>query len=62
MLKINYNKLFIHLALIACALVFILPFLWVLAASAMIIPPILIMFFFAQKTFVEGIALSGMKE
>jgi multiple sugar transport system permease protein len=33
-----------------------------MAASAMIILPILIMFFFAQKTFVEGIALSGMKE
>jgi multiple sugar transport system permease protein len=33
-----------------------------MAASAMIILPILILFFFAQKTFVEGIALSGMKE
>jgi multiple sugar transport system permease protein len=33
-----------------------------MAASAMIILPILIMFFFAQKTFVEGIALTGMKE
>jgi multiple sugar transport system permease protein len=33
-----------------------------MAASAMVILPILIIFFFAQKTFVEGIALSGMKE
>jgi len=33
-----------------------------MAASAMVILPILIMFFFAQKTFIQGVALTGLKE
>ncbi|OGX33477.1 MAG: hypothetical protein A3F87_02125 [Omnitrophica WOR_2 bacterium RIFCSPLOWO2_12_FULL_51_24] len=33
-----------------------------MAASAMVILPILVMFFFAQKTFIQGIALTGLKE
>ena len=33
-----------------------------MAASAMVILPILIMFFFAQKTFIQGVALTGIKE
>jgi len=33
-----------------------------MAASAMVILPILIMFFFAQKTFIQGISLTGLKE
>jgi multiple sugar transport system permease protein len=33
-----------------------------MAASAMVILPVLILFFFTQRTFIEGIALSGLKE
>ena len=33
-----------------------------MAASAMVILPILIMFFFAQKTFIQGVTLTGLKE
>ncbi len=33
-----------------------------MAASAMVIMPILIMFFFAQKTFIQGVTLTGLKE
>lgn len=32
-----------------------------MAASAMVILPILIMFFFAQKTFIQGVTLTGLK-
>ncbi|WP_105615366.1 carbohydrate ABC transporter permease [Vallitalea okinawensis] len=32
-----------------------------MAASTMVILPVIIIFFFAQKYFIEGIALSGMK-
>lgn len=32
-----------------------------MAASTMVIMPVIIIFFFAQKYFIEGIALSGMK-
>ena len=33
-----------------------------MAASAMVLLPILILFFFAQKTFIQGVALTGLKE
>ncbi len=33
-----------------------------MAASAMVILPILVLFFFAQKTFIQGITLTGLKE
>jgi multiple sugar transport system permease protein len=33
-----------------------------MAASALATLPILALFFFAQKTFIQGIALSGLKE
>jgi multiple sugar transport system permease protein len=33
-----------------------------MAASAMVILPIMIMFFFAQKTFIQGVTLTGLKE
>lgn len=33
----------------------------VMAASAMMVIPIIVLFFFTQKTFIEGISLSGMK-
>ena len=32
-----------------------------LAASAMFITPVIILFFFAQKVFIEGVALTGIK-
>ena len=32
-----------------------------MAASCMVILPVIIIFFFAQKYFIEGIALTGMK-
>jgi multiple sugar transport system permease protein len=34
---------------------------WIMAATVMSILPILILFFFAQRTFIEGIALTGLK-
>lgn len=33
-----------------------------MAASTMVILPVLILFFFTQKTFIQGITLSGLKE
>ena len=32
-----------------------------MAASVLVILPVLMLFFLAQKTFVEGIATTGMK-
>jgi multiple sugar transport system permease protein len=32
-----------------------------MAASTMMITPILVVFFLAQKYFIQGIALTGMK-
>lgn len=32
-----------------------------MAASTMVILPVIVIFFFAQKYFIEGIALTGMK-
>ncbi len=34
---------------------------WIMAATVMSILPIIVMFFFAQRTFIEGIALTGLK-
>ncbi|MBX3011381.1 MAG: carbohydrate ABC transporter permease [Caldilineaceae bacterium] len=36
-------------------------FAWIMAATCMSVLPIMILFFFAQRTFIEGIALSGLK-
>lgn len=33
----------------------------VMAASSLMVIPVIIMFFFAQKSFIEGISLTGMK-
>ncbi|NLA57546.1 MAG: carbohydrate ABC transporter permease, partial [Firmicutes bacterium] len=30
-------------------------------ASTLVVIPILILFFFAQRTFIEGIAITGIK-
>jgi len=32
-----------------------------MAASTLVILPIIILFFFTQKTFIEGISLTGLK-
>jgi multiple sugar transport system permease protein len=32
-----------------------------MAASVMVIAPIIILFFMAQRTFIQGIATTGMK-
>ena len=32
-----------------------------MAASTLVVSPILILFFFAQRTFIEGIAITGIK-
>jgi len=32
-----------------------------MAASTVTILPILVLFFFAQRTFIEGISISGIK-
>ena len=32
-----------------------------MAASTVVILPVVIVFFFAQRTFIEGIAISGIK-
>jgi multiple sugar transport system permease protein len=37
------------------------PWHQLMAASVLVISPILILFFLAQKTFIEGIATTGMK-
>jgi len=36
-------------------------FAWIMAATCMSVLPIIALFFFAQRTFIEGIALSGLK-
>ena len=36
-------------------------FAWIMAATCMSILPIILLFFFAQRTFIEGIALTGLK-
>lgn len=36
-------------------------FAWIMAATVMSVVPIIILFFFAQRTFIEGIALTGLK-
>jgi multiple sugar transport system permease protein len=37
------------------------PWNQLMAASVMVIAPVLLLFFLAQKTFIEGIATSGLK-
>lgn len=36
-------------------------FAWIMAATCMSVLPIVILFFFAQRSFIEGIALTGLK-
>jgi multiple sugar transport system permease protein len=36
-------------------------FAWIMAATTMSVIPIIVLFFFAQRTFIEGIALTGLK-
>ncbi|MEM7532818.1 MAG: carbohydrate ABC transporter permease [Chloroflexota bacterium] len=36
-------------------------FAWVMAATCLSVMPIIVLFFFAQRTFIEGIALTGLK-
>ena len=36
-------------------------FAWIMAATCMSTIPIIMLFFFAQRTFIEGIALTGIK-
>jgi multiple sugar transport system permease protein len=36
-------------------------FAWIMAATCMSILPIIVLFFFAQRSFIEGIALTGLK-
>jgi multiple sugar transport system permease protein len=36
-------------------------FAWIMAATCMSVLPIVILFFFAQRTFIAGIALTGLK-
>jgi multiple sugar transport system permease protein len=36
-------------------------FAWIMAATVMSTVPIIVLFFFAQRTFIEGIALTGLK-
>lgn len=36
-------------------------FAWIMAATCMSVLPIVLLFFFAQRTFIEGIALTGLK-
>ncbi len=36
-------------------------FAWIMAATCMSVLPIIVLFFFAQRTFIEGIALTGIK-
>jgi len=35
---------------------------YLMAVSTIVVLPILIMFFFGQKTFIEGISMTGIKE
>jgi len=32
-----------------------------MAASAMVIAPVIILFFFTQRLFIQGIAITGLK-
>jgi multiple sugar transport system permease protein len=32
-----------------------------MAASSLVVAPIIILFFFTQRTFIQGIAMSGIK-
>lgn len=34
---------------------------FLMAASVMVLSPIIILFFFTQKTFIQGITLTGLK-
>jgi multiple sugar transport system permease protein len=36
-------------------------FAWIMAATCISVLPIIVLFFFAQRTFIEGIALTGLK-
>jgi multiple sugar transport system permease protein len=36
-------------------------FAWIMAATVLSVLPIILLFFFAQRTFIEGIALTGLK-
>lgn len=36
-------------------------FAWIMAATCLSVLPIIVLFFFAQRTFIEGIALTGLK-
>ncbi len=36
-------------------------FAWIMAATCMSVLPIIVLFFFAQRTFIEGITLTGLK-
>lgn len=36
-------------------------FAWIMAATCLSVVPIIVLFFFAQRTFIEGIALTGLK-
>lgn len=36
-------------------------FAWIMAATSLSVLPIIALFFFAQRTFIEGIALTGLK-
>lgn len=36
-------------------------FAWIMAATCMSVLPIIVLFFFAQRSFIEGIALTGLK-
>ncbi|MCU0503641.1 MAG: carbohydrate ABC transporter permease [Anaerolineae bacterium] len=36
-------------------------FAWIMAATVMSVVPIIVLFFFAQRLFIEGIALTGLK-
>ena len=36
-------------------------FAWIMAATCLSVLPIILLFFFAQRTFIEGIALTGLK-
>lgn len=37
------------------------PFHYVMAASTLVLLPIIVLFFFTQKTFIEGISMTGIK-
>ena len=34
---------------------------WIMAASVMSVVPIIVLFFFTQRTFIEGITMTGLK-